>query len=174
MRVQCFAGVDVHPGLHHWTCTHPWALSISPVYRHVFTVRAAAQLAGLCPRALQGCLTSIVHHGFDVRASNSGALGCGVYFGTTSSTSAGYCAATGPQRVAPGAAIPPVPPARPRPGFLPGASAMLLCQVALGRAAPGSGGLRTAPQDYQSCMAGGMYTVYHSDQAYPTRVVHFK
>lgn len=88
--------------------------------------------------------------------------------------SAGYCAATGPQRVAPGAAIPPVPPARPRPGFLPGASAMLLCQVALGRAAPGSGGLRTAPQGYQSCMAGGMYTVYHSDQAYPTRVVHFK
>ena len=66
------------------------------------------------------------------------------------------------------------PPPGPRPSFVPGAFAMLLCRVALGRVGQGSSGLRRPPPGFDSATSqDSIYAVYDNHQCIPDSCVHY-
>lgn len=128
-----------------------------------------------CTRFLQEALAVICSEGLDIRVSNhKGALGAGAYFASSASYSLGFSQGQRPAGLAdPPAAAAPLGADSARPRFEPGAHAMLLCRMALGRPAPGQARLRKPPHGYQSTSISGrhyygtVYAVYANSAAYP-------
>jgi len=97
----------------------------------------------------------ILREGFDIRVANmNGAIGAGVYFAVSSSTSNGYV--VGNERV----------------------KKMFYCRVLLGEMGQGQQGLRRPPEKkkgqlYDSVGNSTMYVVFDNNQAFPEYVIHY-
>jgi len=106
----------------------------------------------------------ILTEGLDFRVSNmGGAIGAGIYFAETASTSSGYVQTQFGKNTQ--------------------GSQMLLCKVALGQSTAGKQGLRRPPQihgssrlyDSVSGKLGGknMYCIFDNHQSYPEYIIHY-
>lgn len=102
----------------------------------------------------------IMKEGFDHRVANlNGAIGAGIYFATSSSTSSGYTNSSRWNNT----------------------RRMLYCRVTLGNVGPGSAGLRRPPAIpgkkgslYDSVGNATMYVIFDNEQAYPEYCIYYR
>jgi len=99
---------------------------------------------------------TIVKEGLDHRvAALGGAIGAGIYFAPSSSTSSGYLGGGNAKK-----------------------KKMLYCRVTLGDIGPGQHGLRRPPEKrkgklYDSVSSPGMHVIFDNHQSYPEYIIHF-